>query len=402
MKLKNSLATFALLGLSTWHSHAFEARVLVLEKCPVNNSTKQIEEAGALGVALLAKLVGAVAGTAIDGLVSALSDVKKVSAESAERLPGWYSKVQGSETVTINPNLVCVVTLVAPELSNRNETADAAPSEKLYDEIAKTLTEPKSERAHRRMRSGAATLAKYGVVGPPSFYMESIFVKNASGTVFALQPAFVYYPRFLGEKVTFGPDTRDILLQLEFSEPGSTTAFASTKLEFNGLKESKLTDERVSGLRLPWSKSPSAGSSKVDSGLVTPFNVRFLFTESAQPGKLGKIVGGVVKDQKASIVTAIENETKLAVSATERQAARNAAAESANSALTTYLAAYDQNEVAIKARSVAMAGTDQAAIQRTTNAAALTAIRLKNAETLAKAAFESADVPFVSIPPTSP
>lgn len=153
---------------------------------------------------------------------------------------------------------------------------------------------------------------------------------------------------------------------------------------------------------MPWSKSPSAGSSKVDSGLVTPFNVRFLFTESAQPGKLGKIVGGVVKDQKASIVTAIENETKLAVSATERQAARNAAAESANSALTTYLAAYDQNEVAIKARSVAMAGTDQAAIQRTTNAAALTAIRLKNAETLAKAAFESADVPFVSIPPTSP
>lgn len=200
MKLKNSLATFALLGLSTWHSHAFEARVLVLEKCPVNNSTKQIEEAGALGVALLAKLVGAVAGTAIDGLVSALSDVKKVSAESAERLPGWYSKVQGSETVTINPNLVCVVTLVAPELSNRNETADAAPSEKLYDEIAKTLTEPKSERAHRRMRSGAATLAKYGVVGPPSFYMESIFVKNASGTVFALQPAFVYYPRFLGKR----------------------------------------------------------------------------------------------------------------------------------------------------------------------------------------------------------
>ena len=42
MKLKHTLATFALLGLSTWHTHAFEARVLVLERCPVNNSAKQM------------------------------------------------------------------------------------------------------------------------------------------------------------------------------------------------------------------------------------------------------------------------------------------------------------------------------------------------------------------------
>lgn len=392
----------ALLALASSHAVAMEARVFFLKSCPVNKQAKHIEELGPLGVALLSKLAGALTGAAIDSLAGALSEEKQVTVTATERMPGWYRKVEQSNTVVITPALVCVVAVVSDGFAERNELPDTAESLKLYEEAAKAIDRASQGAKELEQLKGAAeVLASHGVVGPPAFYLEATFVRNTPGTVFALQPAFVYYPRFLGERVWLGPDTRDLLVQIEFSEPGSSSPFAETKLQFTGLRPGALNSSRISGIRLPWSKPPAVDGTKAD-GLLVPFNIKLLFTESAKPGRLGKLVGEVVKDQKASLVSAVETETKLAISQVDRQAARNTATEAANSALTAYLTAYDANEAAVKALTAAKAGTDQAAIVRATNAAALTALRLKNAEALARSAFDAADTPFASIPSSAP
>lgn len=401
MNTFKSVVTASVLFANAFNVHAFEGRVLFLPSCPVTSQTEQIEETAGLAVAFLSKLASSLTGAAIDSLANALSNDRQVSITATERMPGWYAKAAGSEEVAVNSNLVCVVVMVAEGFGERNEAATPNALQAAIDKSIQGKNYAPIDLLNLAKIRGATTLlAKSGLNGPPAFYMELAYVKNRSGSVFSLQPKFVHYPEFLGPNVVFGPSTRDLLVQIEFSEPGSTSPFADAKLQFNGLTAGGLSSSNIGGIRLPWSNPPASEGVSKSTGVVVPFNVKLLVAETAKPGTFGRLLGGVLKDQKESIASAIETKVKLAISDSERQAARNSATESASTALTVYLAAFDANEAAKKMLVDANGGSDLAAKAKAANAAAVSATRLRNAEVLARSAFNGANLDFTPVPVT--
>jgi hypothetical protein len=376
---------------------AYEGRVFLRDTCPVVKDAAQDKEAAPLVAAFVGDVAGALVGAAIDSIASALSEQKQVAITATDRRANWY--VTAGDKVTIDPKLVCLVVVVADAFERPNAFAQLTPVQTRWDEAVAREGLDKAP-GYLAIRSAVPELAKIGITSPPVFYMEAKFVVVDGGSVFATDPRFVFYPNFLGEKVMFGPNTRDVLVQVEFSEPGSESPFAQSTFQFNGVEARKLTTERLLGMRMPWSKQPSTSGSG-DNRRV-PFNIKALFTETAKPGQLGTILAGVLKDQKASIVAAAETKAKLAVSESERQAARGAAADAANTALTSYVSAFDAHESAVKDLAAAKAATPfkQQAVDQAANAEKLAKLKLANAEAAARAAFDAANIAFTPMSPS--
>jgi hypothetical protein len=393
IRVRTLLAFMSLAGACGIAS-AYEGRLFLRDSCPVSKDAAQDKEVAPLVTAFIGKVAGSLVGAAIDSIASALSEEKQVTVTATERRANWY--VSAGDKVSIDPKLVCLIIVVADEFGRPNSLAPVDPVQKKWEEaVARNglIDAP----GYQSIRSAVPDLAKIGITSPPVFYLETRFVVIDGGSVFATDPRFVFYPNFIGEKVIFGPDTRDLLVQVEFSEPGADSPFAQTTFQFRGIQARKLTTERLLGMRMPWSKQPPSSGSG-DNKRV-PFNIKALFTESAKPGKLGTILAGVLKDQKTSIVAAAETKAKLAVSETERQVARGAAADAANTALTAYVAAFDAHETAVKNLATAKAASPmkQDAVDQAQNAEILTKLKLANAEAVARAAFDAAEIPFTPI-----
>ena len=389
MKIRESLIVGAL-AIAAGTTQATEARIYVMEKCPVALKAEVSKETGALAGALVTKLAGALVGGAIDSLASALSEEKSATFVGHSRNLGWYSKA-GSETFQTAPANVCVIGLVADGF---DEFDDAGTATRMNDEEASVADDEANKRSFRALNSQAKVLrTSFGLDRPPRFYFEARFVMPEGGGVFALEPLFLYYPRPIGSNVFLGSSKRDVLIKIEFSEPGEANAFASQELLFNGVVPGSLTTKRVEKLKLPWMKVPTTPTDATEAvGRAVPFNIKFLFTETAKPGRLGKIMGGVLKEEKATITAAIEEKVKIAVLATERQAARAAANETANKALTDYFAAYDAYKVATDAVTAAAGKPEE--LKRAESKQQLTLAVLKNAQSIAASAMAAAGVPF--------
>lgn len=386
--------------LSASAVQAQQGRVFLRDTCPISKDAAQAKEAGPLAAAFLGKLAGAVTGAAIDSLAAALSEEKQVTVTATERKSNWYIPAPEGK-FKISPMHVCLIFVVSEAFETENAVI---PAETLAANwSASAARDPVADKAaFETIQEGATALSKLGIVAPPDFYFEARFVILDSGaSVFALAPRFIYYPRFLGENVLLGPETRDVLLKVEFIQPGSDSPFAETQLQFNQIRPGKLQTKSLTGVRLPWSLQPPTSSSGTDADKLVPFNIKAMFTETAKPGRLGKILAGVIKDQKGAIVAAAETKAKLAVSESERHAARNAAAEAASTALTAYLAAYDGRETANSNLAAAKAATppNAAGVAKAENAKTLAEAKLRNAEALARNAFHAADIPFTPVGP---
>lgn len=390
----------SLLLLSVPASFALEGRVLFEPRCPVTQEAQQHKELTPLAVAFAGKVVGALTGAAIDALAGKLSEERHVTVVSHERKPNWYTQsaaaAGGNGKYLMNSNLVCLVVAVGEGFHAPRAVVPEEAFAKNWPQAPDSADPVALD--YSRLKRAASDLAALGIVNPPAFYVEYRVTVLEGGSAFALDPRFVYYPSFLGDKAWLAPNTRDLLVQIEFSEPGSETPFAQTSMQFHGLQPGKLSTQRVEGVRMPWQKQPSTGNGESGDGRLVPFNIKAMFTETAKPGKLGTILAGVLNDQKASLVSAAETKAKLSISESERQAARSNAADAANTALTNYIAAYDAHEAAVKARDAAKAGTDQAAIAKAEIQLTLARTRLANAQSLARSAFEAADIPFTPIP----
>lgn len=393
------IAAAIFVALPVASAHAQQARVYVQQSCPTDPTANgQEKESAALAAVVVTKVVGEVVGAMIDGLAAELSTAKQVAHIATERKPNWYVKA-GQGGYLIDPQLTCVVVVVAKELGIRNANLDSQKVSEHWRELGHQL-DYQGDAAFIKLRGAAAELANMGITGIPDFYLEARFHTLSSGNaVFALDPKFVWYPKFLGEKVVFGTDTRDVMVKFEFSEPGETSPFASVQYAATNVTTNQFARQLIN-MRTPWSKQPQTASANDGTGGLVPFNIKLLFTETAQPGKLGQVIAKVATESKAAIVTEVENKTKLALSAAERQAARNSAAEAANTALTAYVAAYDGYTKAKQA--VLVAGTaipfDQAALQKAKNVEELERFRLRNAEALAVTAFSDAGIPFTPLP----
>jgi hypothetical protein len=389
MMFRSSIVLIVSLFLQAPLAIAAEGRVFYETRCAVTPESSQGQETGPIATLLVGKLIGALAGATIDTVAARLSEEKQVTVVAHERKTNWY--VKEDDKFRVAPKLGCLIFVVGEDLLPRNETIQKSDYEMNWQ------SHTRSGADFEKLKRASADLAKLGIVKPPMFYVELGTTVLRGGSSFALDPKFIYYPEFLGDNVWLGPNERDLLIQIEFSEPGSTNPFAEVKLLFNSLQPAKLTTKLIDGKRMPWAKSPSTGSGESEESLI-PFNIKALFTETAKPGKLGTILDGVLIDQRASLVAAAETKARLAVSESERLATRNSSSEAANTALSNYLAAYDANEIAKKTLENAKIGGELVAISKAELTAKLTQIKLSNTTALAKSAFASADIAFVPIP----
>lgn len=390
MAFRSGVVIMALIFLHvTSSAFAAEGRVFYENRCAVTPEVAQSQEAGPIATLLAGKLVGALAGAAIEGIATRLSEEKQVTVVASERKTNWYVKEDGG--FRLAPRLGCLIFVVGDDFLPRSETIQRTEYEENWQSSSLSGID------FEKLKRASGGLAKLGIVKPPAFYVEFGTTVLKGGSSFALDPKFIYYPEFLGGNVWLGPDSRDLLVQIEFSEPGSVNPFAEVKLLFNSLQPDKLTTKMIEGKRMPWSKSPSTGSGDDEESLI-PFNIKALFAETAKPGKLGLILDGILTDQRASLVAAAETKARLAISESERLAARNSSSEAASTALSSYLAAYDDNETAKKDLENAEATNDSAAIGKAKLMAKLAQIKLDNIAALAKSAFAAADIPFSPIP----
>jgi hypothetical protein len=375
-----------------------EARAFLLPACPVDPTYASQFETG-LGTVIVAKAAGSLVGAGIDALASVLSEDRSFSRVATNRAEGWYVKSKGSTALQRNAGNKCLVVTVSEEFGEISAGAMATSDMvKNFADGLTVLKDAKNQAGYdslKTMQAKVNALAKIGITAPPRFYLEAALTQGEGPGKFTLQPTFIHYPSFIGDKVLFGGNTRDLLLQVDFSTPGETQAFASiTVLKYFGLQPGTLTTKRVRGLTHPWSSPPSSeGVPAAEEGSVVPFNINVLFTETAKPGALGKALASAAKSVKDDVVTEVENKVKYAISATERQAARSRAAEAANTALTTYLTAYDDLISAQKA-------FDEAAVAdkpKFTAKLQLRKAQFKNAGDLAQAAFSAANIPFTPI-----
>lgn len=398
MKRTILVIAVALASVGAGAQGPIEARTFLLPACPVDPSyAGQFESA--LGAIFVTKAIGSLVGTGIDALTSALSEERAFSLVTTNRAEGWYVKSAGSTALQRNPGNKCLVVAVSERFGERN--AGAVASDDTVKNFAEALTaldkanDTASHDSLKTMQDRVNALAKIGVDAPPRFYLEAALTQGDGPGKFTLQPTFVHYPEFIGDKVLFGANTRELLLQVDFSEPGQAQAFASIKvLNYTGLQPGTLTTTRVRSLTLPWSLPPSSESvDPAQEGRVVPFNMRVLFTETAKPGTLGKALASAAKSVKEDLVTEVENKVKYSISATERQAARSRAAEAANTALTVYLTAFEQLATAQKALDDAAAADKPKFVAKLE----LRKAQFKNAGDLAQAAFSAASIPFTPI-----
>jgi hypothetical protein len=384
---------------STGMAHAQQARVFIERECPSAPGAKgQDKEAAALGAVLVAKVAGELVGAVIDSLATELSKTKEFTLTATERKPQWYQKPDQSGGYTISGDIGCAVIVIAKEFGPRNTNVGDAEVEKVWSAFD-SKAELANELSSIKLRGLARTLGSLGVKAVPDFYLEARFATLTSGdVVFALDPKFVWYPKFLGEKAFLGPNTRDVLVKLEFSTPGDGGTFAQVEYSATDVTPADFVN-RLAYRRMPWVKQPSTGSGKDGGAGLVPFNVKVLFTETAQPGKLGQILAKVANDSKATIVSEIENKAKLALSESERQAARKIAAEAASAALTGYVSAFDDFVTAQQATIAAQEASppNPAAVKKAQNAEKLADLKRRNAEALASAAFADAGLPFTPL-----
>lgn len=375
-----------------------EARTFLLPTCPVDPTyAGQFESA--LGAVFVSKAIGSLVGAGIDLLASALSEDRPFSLVTTNRSEGWYIKSVGSTVLKRNPLNKCLVVTVGEGFDEKSAGATATSSTvRNFADGLTALDNGRDKTGHdslTTMKARVNALAKIGITAPPRFYLEAALTHGDGPGKFTLQPTFIHYPSFIGDKLLFGANTRDLLLQVDFTEPGQAQAFASIKvLNYTGLQPGTLTTTRVRGLTLPWSLPPSSENvAAAQDGQVVPFNIHVLFTEIAKPGALGKALASAAKSVKDDVVTELENKVKYSISATERQAVRSKAAEAANTALTVYLKAYDELVSTQKAYDDATAADKPRFVAKLE----LSKAQFKNAGDLAQAAFSTANIPFTPI-----
>lgn len=371
-------------------SFALETRVFVKPRCVVTGDPPKALETGALAAAFLANVVGSLVSTGMDALAKSLGENVLTVQRGLNRGSHWY--VSGEKgAVKINPDIGCLIALVGEDL----RAVDDAPTEPEIQALEASLKLlPQDADPTLRLHAYSKELAKLGLTRAPVLYFEAKFANTNIAPVFSLNPSYISYPKFFGGKVPLGKEDRDVAISIQFSTVGGD--FASAILTFDNLKEGALNTARISSSVLPWMSMPSTEGISFVNKKAMPFNVQFQVTETAKPGVLGKALAGAITASKEEVKQLAETKVKLAVSASERQAARNAATAAANTALAAYFDAFAEWETAKDALSKVAPG-NAAAKKKAQLALDIRKSMLDNAQAAAREAMENAGVPFSPI-----
>lgn len=377
-------------------AQAYETRVLVREKCVVAASVPVVKEWGAIGASFLASVAGSLVSATLDAVSDNLSKDVVTTFTATNRGDNWYVETDGK--IAISPAVNCVIGVVSSDLrdvleadSDVDKRFSVAEIAKFQDALAKVQVQTGTAMNFHGKERG---LLQLGITKVPEVYFEAQVVTTDAGPVFALDPVFFHYPKFLGDKPWFGSDKRDVMIGLEFSLVGG--AFATPIMSFEGVRGDEITTSRARGMRLPWVSMPSTDGMTKGAGVGHPYNVKMTITETAKPGTLGKALAGAVAANKDAVKEAVETKVKLAVSSAERQTARNAATTAANAALATYFDAYAQWQAAVDAFN-ALPANDTAGRAKADLLVKVRESMLRNAQSAAEDAMSNAGIPFSPI-----
>lgn len=311
---------------------ATEMRVAFTELCPVTPDEKEGVLSG-IAVSIAANVGAKIVGGAIDVLSSYLTKEEASIFATTSRMDGLFYSEAGK--LTLNEFERCMVIAVG---SNFSEVSDKKKQAELQILPGKTPS------------TNLAIYNALKLVSEPNFYAEFRLVSNAdhgaNPSVFTLVPKFIHYPEFVAEDTLLKKAERDVLLNVEFIEPGQAQAFGSMEMKWTGVKKGDITSAAIRSRKLPWIALPaSTGSLKSPGGDQTsplfPINVKANLIETAKPFTLAKYIGEALKEEKDTITKVAKESIEYSLSQDARLSAKNLAINDIESKYKTYLDAYD-------------------------------------------------------------
>ena len=382
--VQRAFATALLTTVACGPSAAQELRVgFASNTCPISG-TRAGESAFA--AALLADFGGRIVGGLIDQIASAMTADKVVTYQATGRMSGFYSKSADKPTdVNLNGTQGCLVVALG-RFGGSESTLNPFPS-----------------AARAPVREEVKQIENlFGAVKEPlRLYMEGVFEVSNDGTAFAFLPTYFYYPAFINEGTLSSSSKHDILVRVEWLEPGEASVFAVSQLQWDAAVESEngvvIADEAsLKGKQTEWMKLPQIAAPS-GPGVFGPVNVKVLVSETAKPHTIAKYFGAALKGQNDAITKEAQIAITQAVSTEARLAAKLKLNEAAQTANAAYVTAYDDAAKAFDVWNDAKDGK-----QEKLNAARLAYQRVPPLEQLARRAFGDAGIAFETRPSLKP
>ncbi len=386
-------------------SPAQELRVGFASHCPMSTKSPGESTLTAAGVALLADFGRRIVGEQIDKIAKQMAEDQVVKYTATGRMSGFYSKSAVKPTeVTLNGTQACLLVALGKFRASKeaNPSPGAAKAPNPLPGAAKAPNPlPGAAKALTSEDIGKLSKVFGDVEEPLRFYMEGVFEVSDDRTAFAFLPTYFYYPAFINEGTLFSSSKHDILVRVEWLEPGEASVFAVSQLQWDAVVESPkgvvIADEAgIKGKQSEWMKLPQIAAPS-GPGVFGPVNVKVLVSETAKPHSIAKYLGDALKGQKDAITKETQSAITQAVSTEARLAAKLKLNEAAQTANAAYVAAYDDAAKAFDAWNDAKDGKPEKL-----NAARLAYQRLPSLEQLARGAFGDAGIPFEPRPSLKP
>lgn len=370
-----------------------EMRVAFTELCPVTAAEKE-SAVGAIAVSIAANLGTRVIGGAIDTLSGYLTEDKASVYSTTSRMEGMFAFEGGK--ISINKDERCMVISVASKYGSLPDPDDNADQLKIMSD-----------------QSPSVNLAIYkavGLIGKPDFYAEFRLRSNsdagAKQMVFTYLPKFIYYPKFVSKATMLKKPERDVLLKIDFLEPGGAGAFGTIEVQWSGVKNGGITAESLRSRKLPWVALPeSARNIEMPGGAtripVFPVNVKAQLVETTKPHTLAKYIGEALKSEKETITNATKEAVNLAFSQDARISARNVAITEVEEKYKSYLDLYDLANEAYQ-KYAAHAPGDTVGKQKAALAVKIAYQKLANAEAALRRAYENSGIGAMNLLPALP
>lgn len=301
-------------------------------KCPTTDYPQADTGKNALGAVIGAAFIGKFVDWGIQEVKKMLVPGKETRTEST-RLEGLYRWVaEGSKAkLSVNPDLGCLIVAYGPVGTGTTwKLPESLPQRPEVDASGV----PKFARAAGE--DAVSLLAsKVNLSGPPTIYLEAIFVKSQDETALALIPVRLYVNEFLSGNF-FSGNRRNLAFVISLSAPDKpATAFYSQSLTFNSV--AKGWDPSAADLKLlvsnnsAWGmlKGPSEKAMKavdvsvshanntaaqnavVDKPPYDPVTLSVQLVEEPQPYALAQIFADTISD--TSVTTALKSSLDAAL-----------------------------------------------------------------------------------------
>ncbi|UXY16652.1 hypothetical protein N8I74_06430 [Chitiniphilus purpureus] len=370
-------------------------RVGVTHACPTAYTTPGQEAEGFLETILIGVAVDVAANLA-GSLISSLGDY--LTQDSSLTLNGLYPVkgfyVNTAKGVFPASQAKCVWVAVADKFT--------APSRDEYG------TEIETEGARRvSPEEGAALIPSLhaniphaaveltGLAATPVFYYEGEIELSPDNTAWRLVTKKLFYPKFIEEAGLFHSQTRDFGLTLEYSKPAADKPFAIFSFNQSAMAEGSLNGKAGLAFQSGWMPLPEAAPpSDKNLKLFFPVNLKAQFVETRKPNVLSKAVGNALKSNKDKAVSAVKDETLLALSKDARITAKGKSLDEVEVALVAYTTAQSAAKTAYDDYQAAVAAKDATKTANALNAANAAYVRLAQAENNARAKAAAAGIPF--------